>query len=248
MTPGSLLEALERQGLRRGGLLMIHSSMKGLHPFDGSPASLVAALAEFAGAGGALFPLFTGSPEDSARRPPRLDVSSAGHYTGAVPKAALELFGAQSRSLHPTHSVAASPGAAGLIARHHGCRTPCGPGSPIRETAERDGQVLLLGVGFESLTLIHAAEEAAEVPYVCQPEPAVCTCIDAGGREVLTPPIFLHSWLPPRNYRKLEPECEAAGVARQAALDGRKAWIVEAGPFFRHAVSRLKQDPEWGVA
>jgi aminoglycoside N3'-acetyltransferase len=64
------------------------------------------------------------------------------------------------RSVHPTHPVAAlGARAAWLVAGHEESPTPFGPETPFGRLYESDGQVLLLGVGLESMTLVHVVED-----------------------------------------------------------------------------------------
>ncbi len=64
------------------------------------------------------------------------------------------------RSLHPTHSVAASGRlAAALTVGHHLDDTPCSLNSPYGKATREDAHVLMLGIGLERCTAIHHAEE-----------------------------------------------------------------------------------------
>lgn len=76
---------------------------------------------------------------------------------GAVAAAVLEMDGA-ARGMHPLNSFsAAGPDAEILV----GGQTGSDVYAPIRELARRGGNILLMGVGLESMTAIHAAEEMA---------------------------------------------------------------------------------------
>lgn len=76
---------------------------------------------------------------------------------GAVAAALLEMNGA-ARGMHPLNSFsAAGPDAEALVAGQTGSDVY----APIRELARRGGNILLMGVGLESMTAIHAAEEMA---------------------------------------------------------------------------------------
>lgn len=76
---------------------------------------------------------------------------------GAVAAALLEMDGA-ARGMHPLNSFsAAGPDAEVLVAGQTGSDVY----APIRELARRGGNILLMGVGLESMTALHAAEEMA---------------------------------------------------------------------------------------
>lgn len=70
------------------------------------------------------------------------------------------------RSLHPTHSVAAIGRDAEEITRNHENVHPFGIGSPLYKVFEREGKILQIGVGHDTNSIIHVAEELAEVPYI----------------------------------------------------------------------------------
>src|SRR5690349_19970920 len=64
------------------------------------------------------------------------------------------------RSIHPTHSVAGrGPNAALVLSRHHLDTKPVSAMSPYGLLRDYDTHIHLLGVGLESCTAIHLAEE-----------------------------------------------------------------------------------------
>ena len=76
---------------------------------------------------------------------------------GAVPAALLNMDGVV-RSMHPLNSFAAvGPDARALV----GGQTGLDVYAPIRDLARRGGNILLMGVGLEAMTALHAAEELA---------------------------------------------------------------------------------------
>ena len=76
---------------------------------------------------------------------------------GALPAALLNMDGAV-RGRHPLNSFAAvGPDAKALV----GGQSALDVYAPIRELARRGGDILLMGVGLEAMTALHAAEELA---------------------------------------------------------------------------------------
>jgi aminoglycoside 3-N-acetyltransferase len=66
------------------------------------------------------------------------------------------------RSLHATHSVAATGSfAIELTSNHHLTQTPCGSGTPYERLVMKRASVLMFGVTFQCYTLFHTAEDAA---------------------------------------------------------------------------------------
>jgi len=71
-----------------------------------------------------------------------------------------------SRSLHPTHSVAAIGFFSREMVKGHDKTSPLGIGSPFHKLSQIGGLVMLLGVGQEQNSLLHTTEIIAEVPYL----------------------------------------------------------------------------------
>lgn len=85
------------------------------------------------------------------------DVNSVSPDMGAVPRALLKMEG-RARGSHPIDSFAAvGPLADEIIAG----QTPRDVYRPLYNLAERDGLVLLIGVGLNRMTLLHTAEQVA---------------------------------------------------------------------------------------
>ncbi len=222
--------------------LLIHSSFRSLKPWGADPKVWVTELADLFAESGLLIPTFTGRREDGPLDPPQFDPEATESWTGIIPEAARKHFGPDARSLHPTHSFLCLGGAAGWKEGHETCLTPCGPGSPLVRLAKENGQILLAGCGLESLTLVHAAEEAAEAPYVLQPEPVRCK-VKMQGDWRQTEPIHLHSWETPRAYEKLEPRLREAGLLESKEMKGFCCRVIQAGPTLDLLIEWIRTDP-----
>jgi aminoglycoside 3-N-acetyltransferase len=68
------------------------------------------------------------------------------------------------RSDHPARSVAAWGKHAEYLTAEHDLSNIFGDGSPIGKLYELDGQILLIGVGYDKNTSIHLADARAEYP------------------------------------------------------------------------------------
>lgn len=156
-----LVGAFRAVGVKPGDSLLVHSSFRALRPVEGGPEAVIDALLEAIGPGGNLMlPTFTYTrpiPE------PHFDPDQTPCRTGIIPELGRRRSGAI-RSLHPAHSVAViGPQAETLTRDHLGFRS-LGVGSPIDRLAQTGGKVMLVGVGHTSNSLIHIAEEHAEIP------------------------------------------------------------------------------------
>ena len=159
-------------GVKKGGVLVVHTSFRAVRPIEGGPLGLIEALRAAIGPDGTLvMPSWTGDddePFDPASTPASPDL-------GVVPDAFWRLPGVV-RSNHPFAFAAAGPQAERITSGP----LPIPPHaleSPIGRVYELDGQVLLLGVGHDSDTMLHLAELLAGVPYRL---PKHCTLLQDG--------------------------------------------------------------------
>jgi len=160
-----LRTTLHRLGVKSGDVVMVHSSFDRFAGFSGKPSDVIRVLQEVVGPMGTLLmPTlpFTGTAVDYISRGMIFDVRRTPSQMGLL----TELFRRSpdvSRSVHPTHSVAAwGARTTDMLSNHHLARTPCGEGSPFARLLEHDGRFLSLGAGIESMTFFHYVEEVLE--------------------------------------------------------------------------------------
>jgi aminoglycoside N3'-acetyltransferase len=169
---GEMVEQLRALGVRRGGVLLVHTSFRAVRPVEGGPAGLIEALRIAIGEDGTLvMPSWTGSDEepfDPATTPASEDL-------GVVADTFWRLPGVE-RSDHLFAFAAVGPRAA-LITADPLPLPPHTPASPVGRVHDLDGQVLLLGVGHDADTTLHLAELLAGVPYRV---PKHCTVVRDG--------------------------------------------------------------------
>lgn len=169
-------------------VLIVHSAFAGLNRAGLRAEDFIDALLERLGTGTLLMPAMTWRSVTPAN--PVFDELKTPSHTGALTEVFRMKF-SQTRSLHPTHSVAGSGSAAArLLDGHHVDDTPCSANSPYGRMRAADSWVLLLGVGLEMCTAIHHAEELVAPDLYLQPPRAVETyqCRDRNGhvRQVRT--------------------------------------------------------------
>ncbi len=173
---------LLRLGVRPGGVLLVHASLKSLGRVKGGAESVIQALLQAIGPNGTLLlPALSYATVDAKQ--PCFDLLHTPVCVGALPEYFRQLPGVI-RSIHPTHSVCAyGKLARELTEKHHFDTTPCGRYSPFRLLPDYRGQILMLGCGFAPNTSIHAIEEVANVPYLLQKEAILYQIIQADGRK-----------------------------------------------------------------
>ncbi|WP_406413551.1 AAC(3) family N-acetyltransferase [Streptomyces halstedii] len=175
ITGGRVAAQLSELGVERGGVLLVHASMRAVGMAAGAMAG---ALREVLGPDGTLVvPAFTMENSDTSRHyldrvrgldeqaraavraaiPPFDRATSSAAAVGRFAEAARLTPGAV-RSGHPQTSFAAlGPAAGSLLAGH---RPDChlGEDSPLARLYEADARILLLGTGYDTCTAFHLAE------------------------------------------------------------------------------------------
>lgn len=174
-TRESLAADVRALGLRPGRIVLVHASLSALGWVCGGPVAVVQALLDVVGPQGTLvMPAFSGDYCDPAgwENPP---VPPAWWPTIRETMPAFEPHLAPTRgmgriaetfrtwpgalrSAHPAVSFAALGPEAQTIVGGHALDYPLGETSPLARVYERNGHVLLLGVGYDRNTSFHLAE------------------------------------------------------------------------------------------
>ena len=178
-TRSRLAGAASQLGVRRGGIVLVHSSLSALGFVPGGAETVVAAMLDAVGPSGTVvMPTHTWEWMDQGER--TFDVRATPSCVGIITEQFRKLPHAI-RSLHPTHSVAAiGPMAAELMADHQKAASPCGEGTPYMRILEQ-GQVLLLGVGLQYNTVFHTIEAMTQAPYLLSDVADQFTILDEDG-------------------------------------------------------------------
>jgi aminoglycoside N3'-acetyltransferase len=193
---------LRSLGVRRGGVLLVHTSFRAVRPIARGPLGLIEALRDALGPDGTLvMPSWTGQddePFDALTTPSAEDL-------GVVAQTFWRLPGVV-RSDH-FHAFAAQGPQARNITADPLPLPPHIPASPVGRVHDLDGQVLLLGVGHDANTTLHLAELIAEVPYRT---PSYCTVLENGrvrrieygeNNHCCSRFAFADEWLEPRGLQ-----------------------------------------------
>ena len=170
---------LEKLGLERGGVAMVHCQMSALGCVVGGAETVVRALLDALGLKGTLMaytgwqdapPDDLGDLDEETRRnyieehpayDPRVALSCRDH--GRIPEA-LRTWPEARHSGHPEAGVAVVGLLAATVAAEHPYDDAYGAGTPYARLVELGGQVVVLGAPLETVTLVHHAEAVAQVP------------------------------------------------------------------------------------
>ena len=218
---------LEEAGISDGETLLVHSAFRGLSR-QGLRAEffIEETLATLGRNGILLMPAM--SWRIVTQLNPLFDVRITASNVGSLAETFRKQY-AQSRSVHPTHSVAGwGPDVWSILEGHHKLTTPCPMSSAFGQIANRGGKILLLGVGLECCTTIHCAEEAfAPEIYLDSLELAeIYFCRDWAGvwQEIR---VQRHRKLP-RDFEKFEPLLKAAGKLQSGRILTTDWMVIEA--------------------
>lgn len=179
ITVNTLEQDLKKLGVQEGMTLLVHSSFKSLGEWVlGGPVSVILALEKAIGRSGTLvMPTHTGDLSDPAgwvnppvpeawwetiraEMPPYDADLTPCNGMGIIPETFRKQKGVV-RSSHPQVSFAAWGAHAQDIVSGHELGNGLGECSPIANIYNRQGWVLLLGVGHENNTSLHLAEHRA---------------------------------------------------------------------------------------
>jgi len=231
---------LRAAGVRRGGVLLVHSSLSSLGYVPGGAESVICGLLETLGPEGTLLmPALSYEHVDAEH--PFFDVLATPSNVGAIPEAFRTRLGTL-RSANPTHSVCgAGPRAVALLKDHLLDDTPCGPHSPFRLLPGCGGQILFLGCGMRPNTSMHAVEELVEPPYLFGGM-ASYTLRLANGSEPARVCRRHHFVGYQQRYERLAGLLEAGALSTGRVLQAT-AQVVECGPMWEAALSALRRDP-----
>jgi len=179
LTANDIHKFLQNIGITSQDTVLIHTSMRALGQVEGGCDGLIDGFISYLTDGLLVIPTHTWNNVTAEN--PVFDVRTTVPCIGALPTvAAFRKDG--HRSLHPTHSVTAFGKHAEIFVRgEEKATSPCPAGGVWSRLYEEDAKILLLGVGLNRNTYIHAVDEMLQLPDRLQP-PISLTVIDQEGK------------------------------------------------------------------
>jgi aminoglycoside 3-N-acetyltransferase len=238
-------EQLRALGVRDGGILLVHASMKSLGPVLGGPETVIQGLLSALGPRGTLlFPAL--SYISVTVQFPFFDVLNTPSCVGLLP----EYFRTREgtiRSVHPTHSVSGcGVKAEELLSQHIQDVTPVGPHSPFRLISEMGGQILMLGCGLRPSTSMHGVEELVVPPYLYDNDVEYDVTLANGQQtRLICRRHGFKGW--EQRYDRLENVLQGDEL-RQGKLLQADCQLVESSALWNRALEKLKENPLYFVA
>ena len=241
-----LAHDLRRFGVREAGVLLVHSSLSSFGFVRSGALTVIDALFQALGPRGTLV-MPTHSWDRAAAGDFTFDVASTPSCVGRITEV-FRLMPGVTRSLHPTHSVAAAgPRASYLAEGHEHASTPCGHGTPYAKLINERCQILFLGTTLEQNTMLHALEAFCGLPYLMQRTEERFTIRDADGL-VRTCHMRRHNQGPSRRFGATRELLLARGVLREGRVGRSHSLLVECEPMVNILLDVLKRDPQYLLA
>lgn len=201
-TQQEILAQLEQFRFAVGHPIHVHSSLKAIGEVEGRGEGLLACLIDFFTKDGGLVSFPTHTWDDNI-----LDLRKKETCMGMLSKLALERKDGI-RSLNPTHSMVIFGDTAEAYVRWDDeILSSTSPRGCYGRLYEADGYVLLLGVGQDKNTYVHAAEEYLKIPERVTEELFDTWIIDTSGEKVAKPLHLIYEDKGDISYHfgKLEP-------------------------------------------
>ncbi len=179
LTEKQIIEALEKVGVQKGDLLLVHASASSCGYVEGGPRTIIEAIRKAVGPEGtALFATFTrpylhlAGPNCGWNYRPYDPKDYLSIWTGLVPQALMACCPDVKRSRHLTHSWAGfGAQAEACVAGHGADDPPASENSPMGEALRRGGKILHFGNSIASTTFLHYLEDHFDSPFL---QPALC--------------------------------------------------------------------------
>lgn len=177
-----VFEMLEAFGIKPSDKVTVHCSLKSIGEIEGGADGLIDSFCSYLSEG--LFIVPTHTWDDVTPEKPVYDVRKSVPCIGVLAKvAAFRKDGV--RSLHPTHSVTAfGKGAAEYVRGEENSKSPAPVGGCLSRLYEENGKVLLIGVGHERNTYLHAVDERLGLPNRLNKNSCNLEIIDYDGNRI----------------------------------------------------------------
>ena len=231
VTRSELRDGLRALGLSSGSKVMVHSALCSFGYLEGGAQTLIEVLQDAVGVDG----LIVMATFTYGREPYHPRITPA--QTGRVPEVFRQMP-AVLRSMHPTHSVAAWGRRAAWLVAGHDVEAPFGPGTPLHRLVEAGGHVLLIGVTHVANSMIHVAQELAQVPYLDRPKQV--WVIDPNGEQRRVMARRAGCSL---GFDKISPALERVGVVCHARIGASALQFMRAADVVAVTASILRRDP-----
>lgn len=190
ITKNDIISFLKSCGIKHNDAVTIHCSLRSIGKIENGADGLIDAFCEYLSDG--LFIVPTHTWAGVSKENPFYDVKTSVPCIGVLAKIAAFRPDAV-RSLHPTHSVAVfGKGASDFVKGEEKCASPAPPGCALSRLYEKNGKILLIGVGHERNTYLHAVDERLNITNRLNPDTFIIKIKNENGDTVESPPFHTH--------------------------------------------------------
>lgn len=243
-TKDNLKRQIIALGIEPQDTLLIHSSMKAIGEVEGRADTVLDAFSEILAPGLLVLPTHTWRQINADYN--IFDVVNEPSCVGILTNLFRQRPGVY-RSWHPTHSVAAlGKDAQDFIQGEERFDTPCPREGCWGKLYDRRAKILFLGANINRNTIIHGAEEWANVPNRLT-EGYQGLKIRTPHGQLLERPMRRHSAPVPdisKNYGKLQAPLFALNIAKRAKIGDAESILVEVVPMIDWTIKFLEKDPD----
>lgn len=222
---------LEKAGIEHNDTVLIHSSLRSIGQLDGGADMLIDAFTGYLDDGLFIIPSHTW--DNVTKQNPFFNVRKTMPCIGALPCAAVKRADGV-RSLHPTHSVVAfGKRAESYVVGEENSATPAPSGGCWARLYDERAKILLIGVGHDKNTYIHAVDEMLGIPNRLSSETFTVIITDAHNNEFISPPFHTHytkglNCCCSEFYPNFKDAFEQSGAVTYSALGNAVVYICDA--------------------
>ena len=185
LTKEDIKKFLSGAGLKKGDVVILHSSLGRIGYIEGGADTIIDAFLEILGNGGALVrPSVSTPPYDKEKKEYFFDVKNTPAYTGKIPET-FRLRNGVKRSISPMHSVAAYGKKADWIVKDHDkCSNPYSMNGPFGKLYELDAKIFQIGVDQLANSSIHIVEDKTKFPIKVFSGRLNASVVDGNGNKI----------------------------------------------------------------
>ena len=232
-TKQDLLLQIKNMGIMPADTVLLHSSMKAIGEVSGGADTVLNVFMDYLSEGLLILPTHTWATMSEHHN--EYDPAKEPACVGILPNLFRKREGVL-RSLHPTHSVAVFGREKEKFIEGEEYRTtPCSPQGCYNRLREKDGKILLIGVGHERNTYIHCVEELLGVPERFTQKPVRFEIV-MPGKHRKTSYMYLH-YNPATEhiseaYPKLEHALYITGAAKKGSFGDASCILCDANAVY----------------
>ena len=217
---------LSDNGITPTDTVLVHTSMKALGEVENGCDGIIDAFKSYLSDG--LFIVPTHTWATVTKDNPHYDARESTPCIGALPTVASKRNDGV-RSLHPSHSVAVfGKRAVEFVRGEEKATTPCPKGGVWQRLYDENAKILLIGVGLNRNTYIHAVDEMiGTLPKRLHTESFPVTITDLSGKTI-TSSLRPHGEIGSKFFENYRAPLEELGALKNAKLGNATVGICDA--------------------